>query len=170
MVDELTICTAAFFRSIGKDVATSQEFIMGASLELKWMPPSDAKRLLQALVTRGIVTESDGFVRPASDLSSIDVPIGYRPPKDIIPSGAPAPKCQTSGPAPSGDAPADVFPTLMALAVSAGMDRRDFIKNCNTIQKKLNIEIGVAALIVLRDAGTDITPYVETVYDSIRKG
>ena len=48
------------------------------------------------------------------------------------------------------------------------MERRDFIQNCNKIQKRLNIDIGAAALIVLRDNGTDIAPYVDMVYDSVR--
>ena len=59
---------------------------------------------------------------------------------------------------------------LMDKAVEAGMQRRDFIQSCNRIQKRLDIEIGVAALIVLRDAGTDVTPYLDAVYGSVRKG
>ena len=39
MADELTVCAAAYFRSIGKDVTTPEEFVIGTSLELKWMSP-----------------------------------------------------------------------------------------------------------------------------------
>ena len=63
---------------------------------------------------------------------------------------------------------ADVFPMLMERAVEAGMQRRDFIQSCNRIQKRLDIEIGVAALIVLRDAGADVSPYLDAVYDSVK--
>ena len=62
----------------------------------------------------------------------------------------------------------DPFHILMDKAVESGMERRDFIQNCNKIQKRLNIDIGAAALIVLRDNGADIAPYVDMVYDSIR--
>ena len=170
MADELTVCAAAYFRSIGKDVTTPEEFVMGTSLELKWMSPSDSKLLLSAMVRAGVVTQKDGYVRPASDLGAIDLPLAYRPPKELVESlhGS---KSQTTEKAPAQKKQADtadVFPMLMERAVEAGMQRRDFIQNCNRIQKRLDIEIGVAALIVLRDAGTDVTPYLDAVYDSVR--
>lgn len=170
MADELTVCAAAYFRSIGKDVTTPEEFVMGTSLELKWMSPSDSKLLLSAMVRAGVVTQKDGYVRPASDLGAIDLPLAYRPPKELVESlhGS---KSQTTEKAPvqkkQADT-ADVFPMLMERAVEAGMQRRDFIQSCNRIQKRLDIEIGVAALIVLRDAGADVSPYLDAVYDSVK--
>ena len=170
MADELTVCAAAYFRSIGKDVTTPEEFVMGTSLELKWMSPSDSKLLLSALTKAGIVTQKDGYVRPASNLGSIDLPLAYRPPRDLVESLRSA-KSQTAENKASAEArtdSSDVFPMLMERAVEAGMQRRDFIQNCNRIQKRLDIEIGVAALIVLRDAGADVSPYLDAVYDSVK--
>lgn len=171
MADELTVCAAAYFRSIGKDVTTPEEFVMGTSLELKWMSPSDSKLLLAAMVREGVVVQKDGYVRPAADLGSIDLPLAYRPPKGFVESLHA--KSQTSEKKALSKAesdPADVFPALMSRAVEAGIDRRDFIQNCNRIQKRLDIEIGVAGLIVLRDAGVDVSPYLDAVYDSVRVG
>lgn len=170
MADELTVCAAAYFRSIGKDVTTPEEFVMGTSLELKWMSPSDSKLLLSAMVRAGVVTQKDGYVRPASDLGAIDLPLAYRPPKELVETlhGS---KSQTTEKAPAQKKQADtadVFPMLMERAVEAGMQRRDFIQSCNRIQKRLDIEIGVAALIVLRDAGADVSPYLDAVYDSVK--
>lgn len=170
MADELTVCAAAYFRSIGKDVTTPEEFVMGTSLELKWMSPSDSKLLLSAMVRAGVVTQKDGYVRPASDLGAIDLPLAYRPPKELVESLHES-KSQTTEKAPAQKKQADtadVFPMLMERAVEAGMQRRDFIQSCNRIQKRLDIEIGVAALIVLRDAGADVSPYLDAVYDSVK--
>ena len=170
MADELTVCAAAYFRSIGKDVTTPEEFVMGTSLELKWMSPSDSKLLLSAMVRAGVVTQKDGYVRPASDLGAIDLPLAYRPPKELVESLHRS-KSQTTEKAPAQKKQADtadVFPMLMERAVEAGMQRRDFIQSCNRIQKRLDIEIGVAALIVLRDAGADVSPYLDAVYDSVK--
>ena len=50
MTDELAVCVAAFFRSVGKDVTTSEDFVMTTSLQMKWMSPSDAKTLLALMV------------------------------------------------------------------------------------------------------------------------
>lgn len=169
MTDELTTCAAAYFRSIGKDVATTEEFVMGVSLELKWMSPSDAKLLLAALEKAGTVTSRNGYVRPAEDLASVDLPLAYRPSAEVlerIHQKSQTPEHQTT---PKDDGqPVDMFPTLMDRAVAAGMQRRDFIQNCNKVQKRLDIEVAVAALIVLRDAGVDIAPYLDAVYGSIR--
>lgn len=167
MDSELKTCAAAYFRGIGKDVTTVEEFVMGTSLDLKWTSPSDSKLLLAALVRAGMVQQKDGYVRPGTDLSSVDVPLAYRPPKELIESLHA--KSQTPERKPAPDA-GDVFPMLMGKAVENGIQRRDFIQNCNRIQKRLDIEIGVAALIVLRDAGVDVTPYLDGVYESVKNG
>lgn len=157
MTGELELCAAAFFRAVGKDVATTDEFVMGVSLGQKWMTPSEAKTLLKTMADSGTVEVKDGYVRPKGNVSSIDVPLAYRPPKDILKIAATAKK----------DAEvqqADVFPRLMDVAASAGIQRREFIQECNKIQKRLDIDIAVAALIVLRDGGAPIDPYVDEVY------
>ncbi len=162
MSDELTVCAAAFFRSIGKDVTTSEEFVMGTSLEMKWMSPSDSKLLLKRLVETGVLVLKGDFVRPATDVGAIDVPLAYRPSAELLESirSKPVKKAIEQ----------DMFHTLMDVAVGTGMERRDFIQNCNKVQKGLGIDIGAAALIVLRDNGVDITPYVEGVYSEISVG
>ncbi len=165
MTDELAVCAAAFFRSIGRDVATPEEFVMNASLELKWMSPSDAKSLLTALTSSGAVTQKGGYVRPAADPATVDVPLAYRPSAELISSLHE--KSQTPD-VTDGSEPREVFPELVAVAADNGMQRRDFIQSCNKIQKRLDIEVAVAALIVLRDAGIDVSPYLDAVYGSIR--
>lgn len=170
MTDELTTCAAAFFRSIGKDVTTAEEFVMTASLEMKWMSPSDSKLLLSALVSGGVLVRKGDFVRPSADLGAVDVPLAYRPSQEIMDTIHRKPEQKNPGHADRGtaDAQPDPFHILMDRAVEAGMERRDFIQSCNKIQKRLNIDIGAAALIVLRDNGTDIAPYADMVYDSVR--
>ncbi len=165
MTGELEMCAAAFFRTVGKDVATVDEFVMEVSLGRKWMAPSDAKALLAKLVKAGILEQRDGYVRPKVDVGSIDVPLAYRPPKDILSTTAPIEMCQSPK---KENAATDMFPKLMEVAVGAGLQRREFIQECNRIQKRLDIDIGVAALIALRDAGVDITPYFNPVYDWVR--
>ncbi len=159
MTDELVVCAAAFFRSIGKDVTTVEEFVMSTSLDMKWMSRSDSESLLALMVKKGVLTKKGEYVRPSGDISGVDVPLAYRPSKDIIDALHP----QKKDPAP------DMFHILMDTAVKSGMERRDFIQNCNKIQKRLDVDIGVAALIVLRDNGQDISPYVDDVNEFVRE-
>lgn len=163
MTDELTVCAAAFFRSMGKDVTTAEEFVMTTSLEMKWMSPSDSKLLLATMVRKGVLTEKGGFIRPTSDLGAVDVPLAYRPSQDVLDAIHAKPSAEK----PKNDEQ-DPFHILMDKAVGSGMERGEFVQSCNKIQKRLNIDIGAAALIVLRDRGADIAPYVDMVYDSIR--
>ncbi len=166
MKDEMDICAAAYFRGKGKDVATTEEFVMDVSLDLKWMPPSDAKLLLAKLAGAGSVQQKGGYVRPSEALSSLDVPMAYRPSAELIASLHE--KSQPAEPKQEAPASADPFPAMMDAAASMGMQRRDFIQSCNKIQKRLDIEVAVAALIVLRDAGADISRYLDAVCSHVK--
>ena len=168
MNDEAAVCATAFFRTIGRDVTTPDDFVMRTSLEMKWLPPSDAKVLLAYLMDEGAVIRKDSYIRPSPDLEDVEVPLAYKPSKSLMDAmRAPRPAVMET-PVAKGVEPAqcekDVFHVLMDAAVENGLARRDFIQNCNRIQKRLGIDIGAAALIVLRDGGVDITPYVEMVY------
>jgi len=163
MADEATVCAAAFFRSVGKDVTTSDEFVMTSSLELKWMSPSDAKLLLKFLLNSGILNKKGDFIRSSSDLSTLDVPLAYRPSAEFlgqIRSG----KAPVKAPAPKKEVGPDMFHMLMDVALSNGLQAKDFVPTCSKIQKRLGIDIAVAALIVLRDNGVDVSPYADDVY------
>ena len=166
MADELTVCAAAYFRSVGKDVTTPDEFVMITSLELKWMSPSDSKILLKMLLETGILNKKGDFVRTASDLSGLDIPLAYRPSQDLmgmIHSG----KAPVKAPEPKKDVAPDMFHVLMDVAKEKGIQTKDFVPACSRIQKRLDIDIAAAALIVLRDNGVDISPYIGDVYANI---
>ncbi len=178
MENEIQTCAAAFFRTSGKDVTTADEFVMSASLELKWMAPSKAKKLLALLENEGAVQCKNGYVRLSPELQGMDLPMAYKPSpalvamldKPIEPKPASKPVEQKPvEPKPVEKAPEvkDMFHVLMDVAVNAGIPRKDFIQNSNKIQRSLGIDIGVASLIVLRDGGVDIEPYVDAVYKGI---
>lgn len=152
-MDELRLCTAAFFRSKGKSVITEQEFLMGVSMNMRWMPYGDAEKLLAAMIKSGAVGKDGEYVRPKFDVNSIDVPVGYKPSADIL-------KIKQ---------PEDVFQTLVSKAAAAGIDKKDLLSYCRTIQKKLNVDIEVAALMALRDKGVDVSADAEKVYGMVKE-
>ena len=168
MTSESDICVATFFRYIGKDVTTVEDFVMTTSLQMKWMSPSDSKVLLAHLEREGSIARDGDFIRPAGDISAVDVPLAYKPSNDLVTAmkGAPAPKPRDTK---NDDGEPDMFHKLMDVAKEAGMEMREFIPSCNKIQKRLDIDIGVAALIVLRDRGIDISTYADEVYEYVRK-
>mgnify|MGYP002626098781 CR=1 FL=1 len=162
MSDELTVCAAAFFRSIGKDVTTSNEFVMTTSLELKWMSPSDSKLLLKALLDTGVLAQKGEYVRTAGDLSGLDVPLAYKPSEavmDIIHGKVPVKKESVKK-----ESDPDMFHDLIGIANDNGIQTKDFVPACTRIQKRLSIDVSVAALMVLRDNGVDVTDLSDQVY------
>ena len=60
-----------------------------------------------------------------------------------------------------------MFHVLRDVATAAGLNGGLFVRDSNTIQKRLNVDISVAALIVLRDSGISIEEYAERVYRAI---
>ena len=163
MTDELTVCATAFFRSIGKDVSKPDEFVMITSLELKWMSPSDSKLLLNRLLSDGAIVKKGDYIRPATDFSGMDLPLAYKPSKELVDSlHKPATAPSKKNPEP------DLFHVLIDVAKENGIQTKDFVPACSRIQKRLDIDIAAAALIVLRDNGIDIGPYTDKVYEGIR--
>ncbi len=163
MSDELTTCAAAFFRSKGKTVVTENEFLMGISIDLHWMPHKDAKMLLSSLISNKILKKDGEYLRPVFELSSVDVPVAYKPDMKIIKSAI---KSEVKKEAP---APENIFPMLVAESSELNIEKRDFISECNMLQKKLNIDIEAAGLIVLRNHGLDISEISDSVYNFVLK-
>ena len=177
MEEDLTLCAAAFIRNKGKNIFNEDDFLMGMSMDLRWMSYSDAKAVMNAMIRQGILEKKGNVIRASFDYSSKDIPVAYKPSKQLIasvtqaPAAAPAPAPEPKEPAESSE-PAgeyvDMMPVLMQKAVDSGIARRDFIMESNSISKNLDIYIEAAALFVLRDHGVDITELADRVYDAIK--
>ncbi len=159
MENELVVCAAAFFRSKGKTVITETEFLMEISITNHWMPYKEAKLLLSKLLEENILEKNGEYVKPTFDISEVNVPVAYRPPADLVKSE----KTKKSTDA----VVEDVFPSLVEEAVELGMKKKDFISESNNLQKKLNIDIEAAGLIVLRDHGYNVDEIADRIYESI---
>lgn len=165
MASELETCAAAFFRIKGKDVVTDKEFTMSMSLDLRWMSVEEAKNLMNKMISAGILTRSNGYLKPTKDLSAVQVPIAYRPSEDL--------RTGLSGtverPAPVEEKPRteDLFSEMMGIAVGLGIQKGKFVSECNSTKKKLGVDIIVAGLLILRDSGADIGKLKDRVYTQV---
>jgi len=157
-MDELDMTAAAFFRSKGKNVVTENEFFMGVSMDLRWLQPAETKELISLLINSGVLEKDGEYLRPSFDIRSADVPIGFRPSSDVLRI-----KRKKIVP-PAADDPLSV---LAAEAGTLGMEKRDFIISLNAIQKQMNIDIEVAALLLFREKGADIADRCDDAYRAI---
>jgi len=157
-MDPLILSAAAFFRNKGKNMVTEKEFVMGISMDLRWMRPGEAKELLASLITEGHLKDDGQHIRPAFDVHEIDVPLGFKPSADILRMKRDNVKKEAAGP-PAGD----ILAELMEKAGSIGLKKKDFIVSVNAVQKRMNVDIEIAALIMLRENGADISEYLGRV-------
>ncbi len=164
MADELLTCIAAFFRIKGKDVVTEQEFKMSVTLELKWMSMKEAEVLMKRCISTGLLVRSNGYLKSAQDLSSVPVPIAYKPSEDLknLLSGT-----VESKPAPAAPSTPDIFGEMMEVAAANGIQKGKFVSECNAVKKRLGVEICVAGLLILRDSGVDIEEMKDRVYTQV---
>jgi len=159
-MDQLKFTAAAFFRSKGKNVVTENEFLMGISMDLRWMTPGETKELISLLISNGILEKDGEYLRPKIDVGAVAVPIGFRPNADML-------KLKQKAASPP---PADgLLAELMAKAESAGMRRKDFIVAVNALQKRMNIDIEIASILLLRENGIDVSGYYDAAYETIAK-
>ncbi|MDR0309602.1 MAG: DUF2240 family protein [Candidatus Methanoplasma sp.] len=162
MSDELQVCMAALFLNKGKDVLTTKEFSMYVSLDLRWMQVKDANALLETLLERGLMSRTGEYLRPAADLSAVNVPIAYRPSEELLrtlKNGSPK--------QPAGDRSSGLLPKLIQAALDSGLEKSSFISECNRISKRTDVDMEVAALLILRERGTDIAPFMDDVRSSV---
>ncbi|MCQ2078984.1 MAG: DUF2240 family protein [archaeon] len=165
MASELEICAAAFFRIQGKDVVVEEEFRMSIALNYKWMSVKEADQLMKTLLGSGIIVKSNGYLKPAKDLSAIPVPIAYRPSEELRKqlSGT----VKVAAPSKTSAAPKDLFVEMLDIAVDHGIPRGKFVSESNILKKKLGVETVVAAIIILRDNGIDTKELEERAYAQI---
>lgn len=139
------------FRRKGRNELSEKEFLFSASIDLHWFPPADAQRLLDICRTEGLLRLENDYLRPDFDMASVDVPVAFKPSRDILKSKTPRKPKDVDG----------LFPRLMSLAEKGGMERRRFISTCNGLQDRLDVEIEVAGMLVLREEGHDVMPLVD---------
>ncbi|MCL2890470.1 MAG: DUF2240 family protein [Methanomassiliicoccaceae archaeon] len=160
-MDPLILAAAAFFRIKGKNVVTETEFVMGISMDLRWMPHREAKELLVLLIAEGHLKDDGQHIRPSFDVHATDVPLGFKPSADILRTKRSTVK-KAAGP-PAGD----ILAELMEKAGTIGLKKKDFIVSVNAVQKRMNVDIEIAALLMLRENGADISEYIDRVRNVI---
>jgi len=131
---------ALLFRRKGKEFLTEREFVFSASMETRWFSPKEAQRLLDAGITGGYLEKRNGNVFPAFDLSKIEVPLDYRPTKEVLDQ------------VPKGKQ--DFFSEIVDKIVKTkSVSKREVVSRVNKKQELLGIDVEPAALLVASDYG-----------------
>lgn len=149
-MDELRYAIAMLFKRKGRDELTEREFVLSASMDLRWFPPRDAQRLLQLGMETKLLESRGGNIRPAFPVESIDIPRDFVPTAKTLEVATPASE--------------DVFLRIVdAIVAHTDSDRRSVIATINAVQEKMDVDVEVAALVAARQAGLDVAPYLGPV-------
>jgi hypothetical protein len=159
----------------------------------------DAQKILDAAVKAGLLTLNEGVLKPSFDYKTIEIPLNFMPSKtvmeeiggvpkptqSVMPSPAPSSSIkeenkvetkasQDASPPPikeddaSSDVPLNVV-LIEDIARGTGLSRKELVARINKMQTRLQVAFEVAALIVARDSGMDISKYYAITREEIRK-
>ncbi|WP_400260058.1 DUF2240 family protein [Candidatus Methanomassiliicoccus intestinalis] len=153
-MDELETCIAALFKRKGKSVITDNEFVFAVSLDYRWFTPKEAQDLLELALKRGLLVRSDDFLKPAFDPKDQDIPMSFRPSKDILSA---KPEEELS-----------LFAKLLKdISTQSGIKKRDVVARINKIQEKIGVDVEVAALLMAKEVGINPDVYFEEVWKEV---
>jgi len=128
------------FRRKGKEFLTEKEFVFSASMDLRWFSPKEAQRLLDLGITGGYLQRKNGNIVPTFDTSLIEVPLDYKPGKDIFEH---VPRKHQ-----------DFFSEIVDKIVKTkSVPKREVVSRVNKKQELLGIDVEPAALLVASDYG-----------------
>ncbi len=149
-MDDLRYAIALLFKRKGRDELTEREFVLSASMDLRWFPPRDAQRLLQLGLATSLLESHGGNIRPAFPIDSVEVPRDFVPTAKTLEVATPASE--------------DTFLRIVdAIVTHTKSDRRGVIASVNAVQEKMDVDVEVAALVAARQAGLDVTPFLAPV-------
>lgn len=152
-MSEMEITLAQIFRKKGKSSLAEKDFVFAVSLDFRWFGPKDAQKLLELGLDSGLLAMKDGMVSPTFDHKAIDIPKGFAPVQDLL--AAPV-------------QPKGIFLKIVdALALKTGMPAKDLISQINQTQDRMGIDVEVAALIVAKNLGVDVSEYLDPVEEEL---
>lgn len=142
-MSDLQRSIALLFRRKGKEALTEKEFVFSASMDLRWFSPKDAQKLLDLGITGGYLQKRNGSVLPTFDPSAIEVPLDYKPGKEIF----------EQLPRRSQDLFSEVVDRIVK---TKAVPKREVVSRVNKKQELLGIDVEPAVLLVASDYGVGL--------------
>ena len=152
-MSEIEVALAQLFRKKGKSSLTEKEFVFAASLDLRWFTPKDAQKFLDISMDSELLVLDSEKVKPTFDYKSIEIPKGYAPAIELLQSSV---------------KPKGIFLKVIdQISTEKDISSKDIISEVNQTQDRMNIAVEVAALIVARKHGIDVSGYIDQVEEDI---
>ena len=146
----------SLFKRKGKDIITSKELELLMSMELRWFEPGEARKLCDLAVKLGILDQTKNGLAPKFDLNSMDIPLDFKPPENLITS--------------LEDAQESLFIQVVnSICVSTDLKQEQVIAEINRTQADLNdlLSLEVLAILYAKEKGVDVDEYITQVKNKL---
>jgi len=150
-MSDLTYTVSMPFKRKGKDALKDTEFVLALSIDLKWFNPEQAKIVLSDAEKSGLLKREGELVRPAFDLSRIEIPSGFKP-------------------EPVSISKKSIFDrTIERIITGTGIEKRKVIAMINKKQEELSkqVVIEVSAILVAIENGIMVDDLIDEEYASL---
>lgn len=158
MTAELKKCLTIIFRHKGKDLLGEQEFVYAASMDMHWFPPKDAQKLLDIAMREGLLRLTQGMLSPTFELVDENLDFEYRPSENMLKAHIKAEK---------KDAFSEITSKIMT---TAKLSKKDVVAKINKTRERLEVDTEIAALVVARSYGVDISEEIPAAEQRILSG
>ena len=147
---------ASLYKRKGKEVFGAKELEMLASMELRWFEPQDARMLVEAAINMNLLEEIKGGLKINFDYKTIDIPFGFKPPKDLMKEV-------------SHDQDSLFMRIVNQVCLLTDMRQNQVIAEINAKHTKFEdfLLLDVIAILYASDHGVDISEYVKEIKEII---
>ena len=144
-MEELMESVAYLFQRKGKDVLSEKELILSVSMDLGWFSPDDAKQLIKVCLELKLLNRIENGLTPSFDYKSLPIPIDFNPSKNIL-------RLESQEPL--------LLSIVRGIDAKTELGRNKIMAEVNKKQDALEVEIEVAAILVAKKYGVDISGFL----------
>jgi len=154
-VDKLKQVVAFLFQRSGKRILRDSEIYAALSYELGWLTPAQSVDLIKNCLDKGLLKkEGDGYT-PTFEYEKIEIPLGFKIDGQMV--EVPAEKGKRN-----------MISSVVSEIAVKSISKENAEKEIRRIAEKEKIIPEVAALIVARKQGIDVSRFIKEAWDVIK--
>ncbi len=140
---------AFLFQNAGKESLDEKEIYMILSFRLGWLPPKAGKEVVERAIKEGLLVEKDGKLKPSFDYKSIEIPFDF-----VFKES---------------DIEKDIVSRIVEeILERSGEGEKKIRDEIDEVAGKLEVYKEVAALVVAKNKGMDISAFLEEVKETVK--
>jgi len=153
-MEELMEALGYLFQRKGKDVLSEKELILSVSMDLGWFSPDEAKQLIDVCLELRLLSKTEQGLKPNFDYKSLSIPIDFTPNRNIL-------QLETQEPL--------LLSIVRIIDEKTEIGRSNIMAEINKKRNALEVEIEVAAILIAKKYGADISGFLREAEAEIFK-